>query len=58
MFKDSNEGKTHSYNDGCGELAHNQPQMDISKLPKGLLFNGEEMRQRTAVIGVRPTQKN
>ena len=23
MFKDTKEGKTHSYNDGCGEPAHN-----------------------------------
>lgn len=28
MFKDTKEGKTHSYNDGCGEPAHNH------KLPK------------------------
>lgn len=27
-FKDTKEGETHSYNDGCGEPAHN------SKLPK------------------------
>ena len=24
MFKDTFEGQTHSYNDGCGEPAHNQ----------------------------------
>ena len=23
MFKDTKEGETHSYNDGCGEPAHN-----------------------------------
>lgn len=28
MFKDTKEGETHSYNDGCGEPAHNP------KLPK------------------------
>lgn len=25
MFQDSQEGKTHSYNDGCGMPEHNQP---------------------------------
>lgn len=24
MFKDSPEGQTHSFGDGCGESAHNQ----------------------------------
>ena len=23
MFKETSEGQTHSYNDGCGESAHN-----------------------------------
>jgi len=26
MFKDTKEGQTHSYNDGCGEPAHNSPE--------------------------------
>lgn len=25
MFKDTEEGQTHSFNDGCGEPAHNTP---------------------------------
>lgn len=26
MFKDTSSGTTHSYNDGCGEPAHNKPE--------------------------------
>jgi len=37
MFKDTKEGETHSYNDGCGEPAHNP------KLPQNIekLFDKE-----------------
>ena len=34
MFKDSQEGQTHSFNDGCGELEHNKWTIDFDKFIK------------------------
>ena len=33
-FKDTKEGETHSYNDGCGDLEHNDPLLiKVLKMP-------------------------
>ena len=35
MFKDTSEGQTHSFNDGCGEPAHNSPMNQDTKCECG-----------------------
>lgn len=46
MFKDTKNGETHSYNDGCGEPAHNdmteQPQKGIEERFYELISEGHE----------------
>jgi len=32
MFKENQEGQTHSYGDGCGEPAHNPKKLEIKKI--------------------------
>ena len=54
MFKETPDGQTHSYNDGCGEPAHNYHQTPcvphgvfVCSLcnPQGVMTTSEEMRE-------------
>jgi hypothetical protein len=45
MFKDTKEGETHSYNDGCGEPAHNP------KLPQHIEVRLNEILDKTLIEG-------
>lgn len=53
MFKDTKEGQTHSYNDGCGEPEHNIPPTADRTGDKGrtCTHHFEYVRQETLPIG-------
>lgn len=46
-FEDTTDGQTHSYNDGCGEKAHNKPH-NPPAFPMhdsmGLVYEGQSLR--------------
>jgi hypothetical protein len=45
MFKDTLEGTTHSYNDGCGEPAHNTPKKTLRELYDSKLSDMDTITQ-------------
>lgn len=61
MFKDTPEGQTHSYNDGCGMPEHNNQSVDrqqvMEELVKGLVERLKQM-QKNELVYEKPTQVN